>query len=453
MYAKTTNSENSPFVSERNACKLCAPLGASIAFRGIEGCVPLVHGSQGCATYIRRYIISHFREPVDIASSNFGEQTVIFGGGDNLKTAIDNVISQYNPQVIGISSTCLSETIGDDVSRYINEYRNSRGNNLPVLLHASTPGYRGTHMEGYRSALYAVVNSLAEEGKPSGRINLISPFVSPGDIRHLKEILESFGMPYTIFPDCSETLDGESWEEYELIPKGGTSLEDIRLMGSASATIETGGSVRYEKSISSLLKERFNIRGYSIGLPIGIEACDIFFKTLEVVTGREIPEIFLKERGRLVDAYIDAHKYLFDIRVIVYGEADLAGALALFLDETGARTILCATGACNSDVNHEYSAMLESRGILLCDDTDFATMYEYARELKPDLVVGNSKGAPLAKDLGIPLVRCGFPVHDRFGGQRLQLLGYRGTTRLLDCIVNAVLEARQEKNNIGYSYM
>ena len=40
----------------QNACKLCNPLGACLAFRGIESCVPFLHGSQGCATYIRRYL-------------------------------------------------------------------------------------------------------------------------------------------------------------------------------------------------------------------------------------------------------------------------------------------------------------------------------------------------------------------------------------------------------------
>ena len=62
-----------------NACKLCSPLGASLVFRGIENSVPLLHGSQGCSTYIRRYLISHFNEPVDIASSNFTEETAVFG--------------------------------------------------------------------------------------------------------------------------------------------------------------------------------------------------------------------------------------------------------------------------------------------------------------------------------------------------------------------------------------
>ena len=57
----------------QNACKLCAPRGASLVFKGIRGAVPLLHGSQGCSTYIRRYLISHYKEPVDIACSNFGE--------------------------------------------------------------------------------------------------------------------------------------------------------------------------------------------------------------------------------------------------------------------------------------------------------------------------------------------------------------------------------------------
>ena len=82
-----TKEHRRHFISTRNACKLCAPLGASLVFRGIEGCVPLIHGSQGCSTYIRRYVISHFKEPIDIASSNFSEQSAIFGGGDNLKNS------------------------------------------------------------------------------------------------------------------------------------------------------------------------------------------------------------------------------------------------------------------------------------------------------------------------------------------------------------------------------
>jgi nitrogenase molybdenum-iron protein NifN len=108
---KTTET----YTSTRNACKLCSPLGACLVFKGIKGCLPLIHGSQGCATYIRRYMISHYKEPVDIASSSFSEEATIFGGNKNFNTGIDNIIRQYNPEVIGIASTCLSETIGENI--------------------------------------------------------------------------------------------------------------------------------------------------------------------------------------------------------------------------------------------------------------------------------------------------------------------------------------------------
>src|SRR5512145_2489728 len=116
----------------RNACKLCAPLGASLVFKGIRGCLPMIHGSQGCATYIRRYLISHFKEPVDIASSNFSEESTIFGGGRIFSEGINNIISQYHPEVIGIASTCLSETIGEDIPGLIQSYVSQHsGKNLP----------------------------------------------------------------------------------------------------------------------------------------------------------------------------------------------------------------------------------------------------------------------------------------------------------------------------------
>ncbi|MDZ7617235.1 MAG: nitrogenase component 1, partial [Patescibacteria group bacterium] len=115
--------EPEPFVATRNACKLCAPLGACLAFRGVEGAIPFLHGSQGCSTYIRRYMISHFKEPVDIACSNFGETSAIFGGKENLRVGLDNVIRQYGPRLIGIATTCLAETIGDDVSLFLHQIR------------------------------------------------------------------------------------------------------------------------------------------------------------------------------------------------------------------------------------------------------------------------------------------------------------------------------------------
>ncbi len=42
------------WVSTRNPCKACAPMGASLVMRGSEGGVPFLPSAQGCATYMRR---------------------------------------------------------------------------------------------------------------------------------------------------------------------------------------------------------------------------------------------------------------------------------------------------------------------------------------------------------------------------------------------------------------
>lgn len=451
-----TGKATPSFVSTRNACKLCAPLGASIAFRGIEGCIPLIHGSQGCSTYIRRYVISHFREPIDIASSNFSETSAIFGGGENLKNALNNVTRQYNPAVIGIATTCLSETIGDDVRLYLEQYRTEmRDEKVPLLISASTPSYRGTHMDGFQAALKAAVDGLAGGGKRHNLINVLPGFLSPADLRHLKEILADFRIKHTLLPDYSETLDGESWSDYQKLAPGGTRIASVRKMGEASKTLQLGRSLADLDTAASSLENRFGIPVLTLGYPVGIRETDRFFQALEDLAGMETSRKYSWERGRLVDSYIDAHKYVFGKRAILYGEIDFVVALASLLDEIGMVPVLCATGAASDRFKELVSAIVEHHfpDMQVVDDTDFATILERCRTIQPDIIIGNSKGYYLARKLGIPLIRVGFPIHDRIGAQRILSVGYEGTQQLFDRIVNGLLESRQEKTSVGYSYM
>jgi len=445
-----------PFVSTRNACKLCAPLGASLVFRGIEGCVPLIHGSQGCATYIRRYVISHFKEPLDIASSNFSETTAIFGGADNLRIALHNLTRQYQPSAIGVASTCLSETIGDDVQNYIEQYKAAnQGVEIPALIHASTPSYRGTHMEGFHEAVLATVVSLAVGGPKNRRLNILPGFLSAADLRHLKEIVEDFQLPYTMLPDYSETLDGESWSDYRKLSPGGTTVSAIRGMGQSTATLQLGRGLASMDTAASYLQEAFGVKAVTLGIPLGIGETDRFFGTLEELSGRATPDQYKKERGRLVDAYIDGHKTISGKRAVIYGEADFVASMASFLDEIGIVPALCATGASTRKFRETVSSGLSGRhqDILIREDSDFEDMLEICREIGVDIIIGNSKGYYLAKNLNIPLVRVGFPIHDRIGGQRILHVGYEGTQQLFDRIVNALLEHKQTSSPIGYSYM
>ena len=447
----------SSYVSTRNACKLCAPLGASLVFRGIEGAVPFLHGSQGCATYMRRYIISHFREPMDIAASGLSESSTIFGGGDNLRRGLLNVTAQYKPSMIGIATTCLCETIGEDVAAMVREYQYAQnGGPAPQLVHVSTPSYSGTHVDGFHAAVRSVIATLAAPKPASPHcVNLFPGMVSPADLRYLKEIAEDFEISSLLLPDYSETLDGPVLDAYQKIPAGGTPIQGIRSAAGARASIEFGRTIRHRDTAAAFLECTFGVPAHRLGLPIGINETDRFFSSLQEISGRPVSRKHELERGRLVDAYVDGHKYVFGKRAIVYGEEDLVVGLAALLAEIGIIPVLCASGGKSGVLRQAIAEVAPNlpESLEICDGADFMSIAEKARLLKPDLLIGNSKGYGIARDLGIPLVRVGFPIHDRIGGQRILHLGYRGAQQLFDCIVNALLEHKQQTAEIGYSYM
>lgn len=444
------------YTATRNACRLCAPLGASLAFRGVQGAVPFLHGSQGCSTYIRRYMISHFREPMDIACSNFGEATAIFGGKENLRVGLVNVARQYQPEMIGIATTCLAETIGDDVKMFLQQIRQEVVDvELPALVCVATPSYTGSHAEGFHAAVHALVDALAKDGPASQHVNLMPGMRSPGDIRFLKEIFEDFEVPPIIVPDYSDTLDGPIWSEYQQIPPGGTPLEALRQTATARATIEFGGQWRGQSSAGSLLEERYGVRRHSLPVPIGVGLSDRFFTLLETIAGHPIPDKHTAERGRLIDSMIDAHKYVFGKRAVVYGEPDLVIGMAALLSEIGVVPALCASGTMTGSLRESIAEVTPNimSDITVLEDVDFSEIEEHAAQQKIDLIVGNSKGFKLSNRLGVPLIRVGFPIHDRIGGARLLHVGYRGTQQLFDRIANAIIEAKQNSSSVGYTYM
>jgi nitrogenase molybdenum-iron protein NifN len=462
----TTQSKSEHFTSTRNACKVCSPLGASVAFKGISGCVTLIHGSQGCSTYIRRYLISHYKEPVDIASSNFSQDTTIFGGHKNFNKGIDNIIKQYKPEVIAITSTCLSETIGEDIAGLISSYKAlHKGEKLPYFVAASTPSYQGTHMDGFHEAVSAMVAAFAQKTFEGDHVNLFPGFVSPEDIRYLKEIMYEFQLETIVLPDYSETLDNPNWEEYMRISPGGTSVKQIAKAGSALASIEFGhvlnqgafvGRVKNNKPThtgASFLKEQFGVEHFRIDMPIGIKATDKFFEVLETLALSEIPSKYKMERGRLIDSYIDGHKYVFGKKAVVYGDEDFVTSMVSFLEEIGIYTVLCATGGESGKVGDLIRELTGNDNLRVHQGIDFETIAALSKELKPDIMIGNSKGYYIARELGIPLIRVGFPVHDRMGGQRLLHLGYRGAQQLFDSICNALIEYKQNNSPVGYKYM
>ncbi len=254
-----------------NQCSMCMPLGGIIAFKGVENSMSLVHGSQGCSTYMRLTTIEHYNEPVDIASSSLNEKQTIYGGEANLLKALDNVIRVYRPKVIGVVTTCLAETIGEDLDRMVEKYLKDRSIDGIDIIPVATPSYSGSMTEGFWAATKALIAYYAGLAEKHDGINVIIPHISPADIREIKRILDLMGAKYTLLPDYSMTLDRPYGGQYTKIAPGGTSPADIARMGGAKATIQFGLTCPDELSPGLYLQQEHGVPLINLPLPIGLE--------------------------------------------------------------------------------------------------------------------------------------------------------------------------------------
>jgi nitrogenase molybdenum-iron protein alpha/beta subunit/MoaA/NifB/PqqE/SkfB family radical SAM enzyme len=425
-------------------------MGAVTALAGLRGCMTILHGSQGCATYIRRHMATHYNEPVDIASSSLTEEGTVFGGEKNLVKGIENLVNLYDPDVIGVCTTCLAETIGEDVPRILADFKASRPDLRAGIINVTSAGYSGTQYEGFFRALRAAAEQVEPDAAPNGRINIITGHLSAADTRRLKALLKEMSVDAILLPDLSENLDGGHEETYSRLPRGGTPVSDVAKMAGARASIELAAFIDEARSPARYLLEAHGVPFIRLNPPVGLRDTDAFIKALASLGGVVTPEL-KKERARCLDAMIDSHKYNAKAVAAVFGEPDFAYSVTRLLTENGARVALAATGSVCRDFAEKILAEtgrvrdyhIDSESAAL-DDCDFDTIERRAAELGVNILIGSSDGRRAAEHLKLPLVRCAFPIHDHVGGQRVRMLGYDGAAALLDRVTNTVLSNVEE---------
>ncbi len=432
-----------------NPCKMCMPMGSSTAFYGIAKCMTILHGSQGCATYIRRHMATHYNEPVDIASTSLTEQGTIFGGEKNLLKGLTNVVKLYQPEVIGVATTCLAETIGEDVERIIATFHEQNPDLDVTIIPVASAGYGGTQYEGFFHALYAVVSHVKMDATPHEGINVITGILSPADTRALKALLDSTGLVYTLFPDLSDNLDGAHNPNYDRLPSGGTTLEAISKMAGARCTLELTTFAVEQLSPAEYLEQTYGVPYQRLPLPIGLRDTDALMHALKELGGEITPAV-RAERGRYLDAMVDSHKYNAEGRVAIFGEPDFVYSMTRLCCENGIMPVLVATGAKCPALSEKVTPDLEQVANLffvdefkVLDDADFDTIERYCNQLGVNLMIGSSDGRRVAEKLALPLVRCAFPIHDHVGGQRVRTILYDGGITLLDSATNLLLSRKE----------
>jgi nitrogenase molybdenum-cofactor synthesis protein NifE len=421
-----------------NPQKNSPALGATLAFLGVDRMLGLLHGAQGCSTFIRLQLSRHFKESIALNSTAMSEDAAIFGGWENLKRGIGRVIEKFRPGVVGVMTSGLTETMGDDVRSAVAQFRAEHPEHAGVpIVWASTPDYCGSLEEGYAAAVEALVVALAEGGeKVPGQVNLLpGAHLTPADVEELKGVVEAFGLEVLAIPDAANALDGHIDEEVSPLSTGGIPVERIRRAGRSVATLYVGDSLA---RAARRLEEAHGVPALGFRSVTGLAEVDRLVATLSALSGRPVPERLRRWRSRLADAMVDSHYQLGGKKVALALEADALKSMAGFLAGMGCelKAAIAATRARGLDA-------LPARDVLVGDLEDLEAAARGA-----DLVVASSNGRMAVAKAGVKAhLRAGLPVFDRLGAHQRVWAGYRGTLNLVFEVANLLQAGGAETHN------
>lgn len=422
-------------IESRKACavnplKMSQPLGASLAFLGLDACMPLMHGSQGCTSFGLVLLVRHFKEAIPLQTTAMNEVTTILGGYDNLEAALLNIHQRAAPKVIAICSTGLTETKGDDVQGFLVTIRQRHPELAQTeIIFASTPDYVGGMEEGYRHALTAIVRGLVRPAPVvADQVTLLpGSHCTPADIDELRDIVQAFGLRCIVLPDLSGSLDGHIPPDWRGTTLGGASLEDARAAGASALAIGVGEQTRdAAQALQALAGTPFEVFPRLTGL----ECNDRLLARLAQLSGRPVPAKYRRQRSQLLDAMLDAHCHIGGVKVAIGAEPDLLLAVGSLLHEMGAELRCCVTTTPSA-----AHALLPVETVRVGDLED---MEAGAHDC--DLLVTHAHGRQMAQRLNKPLLRVGFPVFDRVGNAHRCQVGYRGTMQLVFEVANLMIE-------------
>jgi nitrogenase molybdenum-iron protein NifN len=413
-------------VTSKKACsvnplKMSQPIGAALAFLGLNRCMPVLHGSQGCTSFGLVLFVRHFREAIPLQTTAMNEVTTILGGLENIEQALLNINNRAKPEVIGLASTGLTETKGDDVEGYLKLIRARRLELADVpIVYVSTPDFKDAFQDGWAKAVTAVIEAFVE--RPPSRVSdsvnvLVGSHLTPADIEEIREIIESFCLRPTILPDLSGSLDGHVPDEFSPTTIGGTRFEEIRAMGAAAVTFAIGSQMW---SAALALEMKTGVPCVLFDRLTGLEANDKFFDYLASLSCRPVAAKYRRQRSQLVDAMLDAHFFFGGKKIAIGAEPDLLWSLSAWLAEMG-----CEISAAVTTTQSPVLENVPADEVVIGDLEDLE-----ARAVGSDLLITHSHGHQAAQRLNIPLLRAGIPSFDRLGAAHRLHVGYRGTRDL-----------------------
>lgn len=409
-----------------NPLKLSQPMGAMLCFLGIKNCMPLMHGAQGCASFSKVFFTRHFNDPIAVQTTAVNDITAVIDGGDYaISESIKNITKKVKPDLVGLFTTGLTETKGDDIkgaSKLVED--------IQQMVYVNTPDFEGSLESGFSKSIEAIIQQLVQSSTEIDTNKaLIIPNVNlkPIEVEKIKDTISLFGYEVFSLPDLSESLDGHLGLKQGALTSGGISVEDIKKLATSSLVFTIGKSV--EKCGEKILEKNPNIQLFHFDSLGGLEASDKFFKILCKVKNITQPHpSIVRWRKRLQDALLDTHFVIGSSKVVIALEPDQALSVANTIIEAGANIKAIVTTHRNDLLDE-----IECEHLMV---GDFEDVELYLQE--SDLVISNFHAERLAINHKKALMLRGFPDFEGLGNQLKNDVLYEGSSYLLFELANLI---------------
>ena len=275
------------------------------------------------------------------------------------------------------------------------------------------------------------------------QLNIIPGYVEPADMREIKRLLAEMNIPAVVFPDTSNVLDAPQVGKAVMYQKGGVKVEALQSTGASTNTLALGSFASLAAAME--LEAWFDIPSWIMDLPIGIAATDRFIQVLlDIFDMGAPPPSIADDRGRMVDIMTDMQQYLFDKKVAIFGDPDQVISLTEFAVSLGMKPVYVLTGTPGKRFEKRIKQILRDvvPAARIKSAGDLLLLHQWIKNESVDLLIGNTYGKYIARAEDIPFVRYGFPILDRIGHSYFPTVGYRGGMRLLEKILDALLERK-----------
>jgi nitrogenase molybdenum-iron protein NifN len=431
-----------------NPLKMSQPVGGALAFMGIRDSMPLFHGSQGCTSFGLVLFVRHFKEAIPLQTTAMSEVATVLGGYENVEQAIVNISTKQKARLIGICSTGVTETKGDDVDAYIKLVRQQHPELDDIkLVYVSTPDFKGAFQDGWEKTVAKIIETLVNKPEPDvvrdqkKLVVLSGSQYTPGDLDELRDIIEGFGFEPLFLPDLAGSLDGHIPDDFTPTTLGGISLEEIAELGNATHAIALGAHMR---PAAEALQKKAGVPFKLFERMIGLLPTDAFIAHLMEISGRDVPTKFKRQRSQLVDAMLDGHFHTGGKKIAIGLEPDFLMDLSSFLVEMG-----CHIEAAVSTNALPILEKVPAESVLVGDLEDLERM-----AVGCDLLITHAHGRQASERLHIPLFRIGLPIFDRLGAGHITAVGYRGARDLIFDIANTfIANAHVAKPDTWYPHV